>query len=658
MEKLQVVQAKFLENNEKNWQELFSGFDELHAITFSSGIQFISQIVDMFRSTDIIFGCESTLLPQMATIMSANIEMIERISKGKCADRLLEHMNDGSLRCYISRDTMSHEKLFILKSYDGRTRVIIGSANMSASAFMGLQREIIVYFDDVEAYDYYKARFELFRSMCVDSIEPEYIQAEIEAPGHANDTLDIPVIATVKSKSTAIVIDTVQDDNTDVDISVALQGHESELKAIMPRPKTNKNIVGRILLQTQDLVKMLPEWKVRRETVRVQRELLPKLHLDMERHSLSFNNKEMDLNPSTDEVRSDVVRFLDYLDSLSVSYGPQGACEESQATYFRFACWYFASLFMPYLRLVGYDSNYDEYMFPVYAVIYGTSNGGKSTFLRLLTKMMCGANVQFVDHKLFTPSKIIDLRRGAEGLPLVFDDLDKDKWSKYADGIIKDDAWGTRNRFVNYPAVVVTSNKVPSVAPDIAKRVMLCHINTTIDREVGRKNSKKMNENMRNMGSALFREYVRRMFVVVDSMTSRMYTSLSEGEAYVPDIVLESSRVICEILSEFGDAVDRSYVREVEYADWAGEEAVGRRVVERIKTAWLTEPKQFSVDRRRNELSYEYPANNSNIWELKYIQDELPPKVNAKRLATKLVMDLDAMEELCGMRFRKKLFVK
>ncbi len=43
--KLDVVKAKFLETESRDWNELFDGYDELYAITFSSGIDFICRVV-------------------------------------------------------------------------------------------------------------------------------------------------------------------------------------------------------------------------------------------------------------------------------------------------------------------------------------------------------------------------------------------------------------------------------------------------------------------------------------------------------------------------------------------------------------------------------------------------------------------------------------
>ena len=54
-----------------------------------------------------------------------------------------------------------------------------------------------------------------------------------------------------------------------------------------------------------------------------------------------------------------------------------------------------ASVFMPYLRYLAKIHNYNvEQQFPVVGIIYGDSNGGKSTFVKLLSKMMSNAKIK------------------------------------------------------------------------------------------------------------------------------------------------------------------------------------------------------------------------------------------------------------------------
>ena len=47
-EKLAVVKASFVAEEKRTWQELFDGFDELYAITYSSGLAFTSKILQRF----------------------------------------------------------------------------------------------------------------------------------------------------------------------------------------------------------------------------------------------------------------------------------------------------------------------------------------------------------------------------------------------------------------------------------------------------------------------------------------------------------------------------------------------------------------------------------------------------------------------------------
>ena len=75
---------------------------------------------------------------------------------------MCERMEAEELRLYVSRDIKAHEKVFCLRAKDGRTRVVTGSANMSTPAFCGIQRENITYYDDAEAYKWYKNRFDSF----------------------------------------------------------------------------------------------------------------------------------------------------------------------------------------------------------------------------------------------------------------------------------------------------------------------------------------------------------------------------------------------------------------------------------------------------------------------------------------------------------------
>jgi len=192
---LSVVKAIYADTVETNWEELFDGFDRLYAITFSSGIEFVNKVINKFSYAEVVFGCEKIIANDIAAIMSVQIDSVQRLAKSKSAGNLANRLDDGSLQLYVSRDTKSHEKIFILESADHkRVRVITGSANMSASAFCGIQRENIVCFDDEAAFSHYKVLFETFKETCSDNISYKAVVSTMNQEDYLKENIkEVPV---------------------------------------------------------------------------------------------------------------------------------------------------------------------------------------------------------------------------------------------------------------------------------------------------------------------------------------------------------------------------------------------------------------------------------------------------------------------------------
>jgi len=160
---LDVVKAEFIETESLTWEQLFDGFDTLYAITYSSGIDFICKVLKKFDRAEIIFGFDEVMSYNLQEIMAYQSKAIERIKEKSSRNKLdlISRIDDGSLRLYTARKQLSHEKIYVLQANDGRKRVIMGSANMSHSAFSGTQRENICYMDSDRAFDWYYGCFTL-----------------------------------------------------------------------------------------------------------------------------------------------------------------------------------------------------------------------------------------------------------------------------------------------------------------------------------------------------------------------------------------------------------------------------------------------------------------------------------------------------------------
>ncbi len=646
--KLDVVKSEFIRTERTDWGTLFDGFNELYAITFSSGIDFVCQLVKKFDHSEIIFGCEDVVNHGIATIMAVQQSLVEEITKNKSAAELGKMMEEDRLRLHVSRDIKSHEKIFCLKADDGRVRVITGSANLSASAFCGYQRENITYYDDQKAYDWYKERFEAFWEECSDNVNYKAYMATVNNEDYLDaNPEEIPIVKTIAEKKVVFVEPANAEDEADIIIAASIKGHEDEMKPMLPKIKEEK---GKLILQI-DNIKIFA--KARGEFIRekkIRQKMLPKLHLDYESKTLSFNGKECTLTPDKDKVKSDIRFFLTFMSSFDSFYGQ---VPEAQMDYFAFMNWYFSTIFMPYLRYIGSLYNYKvEQQFPVVGIIYGESNGGKSTFINMLSKMMTNAVIKQNPSSDFTATNIERLKRACEGVPICIDDLDKTQFSANSGKIIKDDGWGIAERFINYPAIAITTNELPALKDYISKRSVGCRINMKVEKETGLQNARKINESLKHVTNSFFCEYVSRMLDRITEMENKMKGDKLE---YFPDIFRTSSEVIIEIMKENIEDELPAYIRVLEHSDYFGERVVGKNAIEKLIRAWENEPKQFKIERKKNLLIYTYPEN-ANMHELKYINDELPPQLNSHVSSRSLSMDLDKAEEFFRRKFKKRLF--
>lgn len=368
------------------------------------------------------------------------------------------------------------------------------------------------------------------------------------------------------------------------------------------------------------------------------------------KQGIEINGENIDLNPNLSEVAKNIESIQKFFSGMDYFYGD---VEQAKKDYFKYMTWYLATPFMAYLRYFASRNNYDTKLFPMYGVIYGDSNGGKTTFIKFLVKLMCGETVKMNTTEDFTATRIDGLKRVCEGLPLNIDDLAKTQFQNHSERVIKNDEWGISDRLVNYPAVSITSNKITSLTKDLSKRAIICRIGAKIDNERGAKNSKRVNESMSELTTAFYGEYVRRMLVCIDEMTTEMREN-ANGKEYFPDIFHASSSVIADIFEACGiDLPD--YVRILYYNDYMGDESIGRAAIEKIELAWQADPSKFRVDKKQNRLIYSYPPDGP-WYELKYIADELPNSLEAEISGgNQLIMNYEQAQELFGIKFRRWL---
>lgn len=633
-ELLDVVRMEFVEADTLRWQDLFSGFDTLRAITYSSAIGFVYQLADMFEDVEVIFGCEDVLSYSLQEIMAYQCKLVDRMREtaSKMKIDLMSRVEDNTLHFFVAREKLSHEKIYLLSASDGRKRVVMGSANMSYAAFGGRQRENICYIDGSSAYDWYLNSYNEFRDECTDQIFKETL-AIADDGEHIEE---IPIARTVRAKK-ALMLETVETSKEDVRFALDVKGLAARFASSVP--KADKK--GKILL-SPERIKIIRRQIVADKTKEKElRSEYPQLEVFVDEGTVKLNGDNMDLAPSREEITQDVSLFLRYMGGYEKFHGDVAGM---QRRYFEFANWFFCSPFMGCMRDMAVHYNQNTLPYPVFGLVYGQSKAGKTSFLETLLKMMIGQKTK-ISAPDFTRSSIEGLKRTVKGAPIIVDDLTNTRFNQHAIETIKNDDFGIADHLVHYPAVVISANEdVKAVAPEVIRRTVVCRV------QAGLTNTEVMRSNVvrtvqREIGTAFYREYLRRMLEVVPDLLEEIKCDENES---APDILAVSSAIIVSIIKEHTEEDLPAFVRELTLDDYFSERVTGSYAMKVICDAWKTSQTSFEISERTNELRY----NAGATWEADRILKELPETLEAHKSRDWLVMNLNDAKEFFGIDLR------
>lgn len=549
---------------------------------------------------------------------------------------LIAKIDDESLKMFVARKRMSHEKLYLLEAADGRKRTIFGSANMSRSAFSGFQRENVCYIDGDKAYEWYMDSFEKYKIDCSDNIS----KSALSIADDGENLEEIPILKTAKVQK-ALVIEPQNDLIEEVRYVLDIQNLSNKLSPFIP--KSDKK--GKIILSPEN-VKM-----IRRRVVEAniqEKELrseYPQLVINTRERTVSLNGCLLDLTPDKESIKNDVDLFILYMSGYEKFHGD---IVGMQSRYFEFANWFFTTPFMATMRNVAVKYNQNLLPYPVFGLLYGQSKAGKTSFLETLLKMMIGQKPK-MSAPDFTRSTIENLKRNVMGAPIIVDDLTQTRFSQHAIETIKNDDFGVVDNLLSYPAVVISANEdVKAVAAEVIRRTVICRV------QAGLTNTELMKSNIvrrvqKNIGTAFYREYLRRMLEEIPNLLEMLKDDETVG---APDILAISSEIIFSIIKEYSDSEIPPYIRKLTLDDYFSEKVTGAYAMKTIQNAWKINKKSFVVDKQINQLRY----NAGQTWEVDRILKELPEHLEAHKVREWVVMELDKACEFFGEEFKKTGF--
>ncbi len=143
---LQVVYAEAL-RVETFTMDLFAGFTEMRALTYTSSIPMVLRLLRDYDYDDFecVFGHGGVLSRDAADLLAFQSVVQARLNQGFVGARgipperrevIYRRAAEGTARFLVVKDAIAHAKIYLLERADKR-RVIVGSANLSETAFSG-----------------------------------------------------------------------------------------------------------------------------------------------------------------------------------------------------------------------------------------------------------------------------------------------------------------------------------------------------------------------------------------------------------------------------------------------------------------------------------------------------------------------------------------
>ena len=338
-----VTFAEYKSTETVNPDTLFQNFDEIHVITYSLGIEQVERIMKYFKRGQVIIGSYKSISGDVAEMLALQKYTVDYISQNNYLQKMIE---SKTFRFFVTDKV--HAKIYLLKSDDGRYRVILSSANFSANAWQKRQVENFVVIDDLAVYESYTEFYEDIKRGSTDEID-------INARPLKEDGTNLeylPALRCAVHSKTAVVIHEQPPESQEACEYVFAQIETAKkLRDILQKANVKTNSEGQTLLLADNFIKMRKTMKESHEEKQRRNEeknsTYPALILDYEKQSATFNDKLWNLNPSSDEVKSDLENLVKYVDGTEIFTGD---IPSLKTIYWKVIIYMFVSPFFAQLR--------------------------------------------------------------------------------------------------------------------------------------------------------------------------------------------------------------------------------------------------------------------------------------------------------------------
>ena len=522
---------------------LFGGFAKMRALTYSASIPMIMALLrdydyDRFEC---IFGHGGILGREPREIIDFQRQIDERLSRGFVAiagvsperrELLHDRVAGGRARFFVVKDAIAHAKIYLLER-EGLRRVVVGSANLSETAFSGRQAEtLIVYDNDDRAWEHYSGQYEDVLETAVSALEVrDKPQVAAVIPVE-----EAPIFREVERTGSEVTMyvppETDQEaEYSTANILVSVNNVPNVQRVAMPDLERGRRGSPNITV-TPAIVRQARRMPVARPDDEDESGALPSLSYNR-RGTFTLQGADLSLDVKSEDVSRDARLLLEFFNNYEDDF--VGDVERLQRDYFCFMSWFYFAPFMCDLRNANIRQGL-EFQQPMFAILYGRSDCGKSSLTNTLMTSMFGYGKKgFVPNSLFTPSRVRGLRQEFRRHPVVFDDVSNNRFRQYADEVVKD---GEISHGDEYPCIALLMNMdTRRFKPEIIKRSMMIYTQTSLpgNRPAARERLQASVSRIEDtLTTSFYRQYLKDMSTILETMSEETYRAEALPPALPP----------------------------------------------------------------------------------------------------------------------------
>lgn len=662
---IRVTKANYISTNLCSCEEIFSGYDELRVITYSYGIPFVEQIMKKFSYAEIIVGYDKMIEKEFAEIM-ANQE--SNFAFGKVIinqayvcdyirgnNYLLDRACDGTFKVFVPQDLRSHQKVYLLKSNDGRYRTVIGSANFSEAAWKNGQLEDFVIFDGNDAYEDFLSQYENLKDLSTDEISIGAFEAKTEQKALE----ELPVFKKIEAES-AIVIKSPAKIEYEENNILKTNNLSQEIFDTLKSVKLKKNEQGFAVVEAKDVKVLFNELKQGKKEKSENKSSCPQLILDYDTKTVTYKNKPFNLSPSLEEIKENADFILKYFESFDscIEDSEDSAIElkSLKRTYWKILNYMFLSPFLPYFRCFARKYFFEETSYPIYLMITGYSGIGKTTFIQTVQKLMLDDKPQKYFARNLKREHFDGFKLQLIGFPIFVDELDNLRWSKLKE-MVKADDFLIEKGLLNHPCFIFASNDITFLDDNIKRRCIYFKTDVRLDEIKTGCQGRKIRYSITKLTNALYCEYIKRMFRYLDGLLAEIQAR-DPSEGWIPDIYEGSANIIKDIFQDCGFEMPEEFdsFNFEAYKGISEKMENARRIL--VET-YKSNSEIFEVQKGQNALLIDfscYANDYKNKKNINILARDLPGYFACEQQGQKLRMRLSEFTRLTGIKIKRGFF--